>query len=75
MEGVKSSPNNPGRQAILLSSLTLQPLPPSFPTPFSTLTFPSLLLFLSFPFCIFPDGATHPPPRAVPADRRGITAV
>ena len=25
MEGVKSSPNNPGRQAILLSSLTLQP--------------------------------------------------
>lgn len=71
MEGVKSSPNNPGRQAILLSPPTppeVSPSPCTLPptrsyVPYS-FTFPSLPLFLSFPFCIFSDGTTHPRVRA-----------
>lgn len=46
MEGVKSSPNNPGRQAILLSTLTLSSSHPPFlssPCPSAT----SLLLRVS----------------------------
>lgn len=74
MEGVKSSPNNPGRQAILLSSLTLQPSlshPPLLVVPYiSVIPIVSLLslLYLS-------RRRNSPTPRGVPADRRGITAV
>lgn len=64
MEGVKSSPNNPGRQAIPLSSPYLPPssLPsPLVPIP---LRFQSLPLFLFFLFCIFSDSPTSPFPRS-----------
>lgn len=66
MEGVKSSPNNPGRQAILLSPPPPAPSAPSPPPPPRScvpypLTFPSLLLFLSFPFCIFSRRRDSPP--------------
>lgn len=73
MEGVKSSPNNPGRQAILLSSLTLQP-PLSHPllfVPYISVTPIVSLLSLLY----LSRRRNSPTPRGVPADRHGITAV
>jgi len=46
----------------------------SFPSPSPHLLhFRHSYCFSSFPFCIFPDGATRP--RSIPTDRREITAV